>query len=526
MGIQERGTKVTSFRKTPTAAGLIVLLCGCFNPSTYTPIVSRVDSASGGGVQTGATVALVSGMFFAPGVIVYWNGTPVPTTYQTSSSLQIGLGPDQNRLAVTAEVTAVNEGGMLSDPCRVTVIDAPLTATGIDPAQATPGSGPLAVTVTGTGFTPASQVLWNGSGLVTTFNSSTSLTGAVPATLLANAGEAIVQVAPFLPCPVVTFCMRSQPLSFHLGTSTKTRVGVDAQDVVWDATHALLFVATESSTGAATVTALDPATGTFGVSKTLSNGPPPVRLTISAHDVFLYVVRPDANAPATRLSLPGLTDGIQVPANGSVGLMAAAPDAPETAAFHAFGSGVAVFDGTARRGQPFNQFLSSLAWGPNASTLYGVDYITGNLLSFPVDSMGVTAPTVLSGGGFYFGKMKYDRAAHLLYDDAGHVFDELGAAQAGFTIPDPCIGTMDGPGGRMFFVCSEFPAGATLRSYDLATRQLLSLVSLELPSPNQSSGVRYVPIALVRFGVNGLAAATFNPDIGNSIYLYSGAFVH
>ena len=516
---------MTSFRKTPPAVALVVLLCGCFNRSTYTPIVRDVSSGySGGLLQTGTTAAMVTGRFFAPGMTVYWNGTPVATTYQTSSSLQIALGSDQTGLAGTAQVTATNDGGLLSEPFQVTVVDAPLTATGIDPSEAATGSGPLTVTVTGTGFKPGSRVLWNGSGLVTTFNSSTSLTAAVPASLLVNAGGAIVQVAPFLPCSLPT-CSPSRAVAFHIGTSTNIRVLVAAQDMVWDATHALLFVAA----GSGTVTALDPATAAFGARTTLSTSYP-VQLAISAHDVYLYAVQPNGLVPATRLSLPGLTNATLAPANSSVGAIAAAPDLPETAAFTGYGyRPVGVFDGTALRGQLLNYSLSFVAWGPGASTIYGIDYFSGSLLSFPVDSSGVGSPTVLTSSGFHFGKMKYDRAAHLLYDDAGHVFDELGAAQAGFTIPAAaaCVAAMDGAGGRMFFACSEPDIGVTLRSYDLATRQPRSIVLVEGPTLGSFSLTVSQPVALVRFGGNGLAVATFSSFIArSSIYLYSGAFVH
>lgn len=66
----------------------------------------------------------------------------------------------------------------------------------ISPASAPAGSGPITLSLTGSGFIAASEVRWNGSPLAgVTLNSSTSLSVSVPASLLANPGTASVTVS-------------------------------------------------------------------------------------------------------------------------------------------------------------------------------------------------------------------------------------------------------------------------------------------------------------------------------------------
>lgn len=68
-----------------------------------------------------------------------------------------------------------------------------MTPTG--PASITAGTPGFNLIVIGGNFTPASTVLWNGSGRVTIFNSTTSLTAEILSTDIANAGVARVEVS-------------------------------------------------------------------------------------------------------------------------------------------------------------------------------------------------------------------------------------------------------------------------------------------------------------------------------------------
>jgi WD40-like Beta Propeller Repeat len=64
----------------------------------------------------------------------------------------------------------------------------------LSPASIQAGQPTFTLTVNGGNFTPASQVTWNGSALVTFFGNTATLTAQVPATLIQNAGTADIIV--------------------------------------------------------------------------------------------------------------------------------------------------------------------------------------------------------------------------------------------------------------------------------------------------------------------------------------------
>src|SRR5216683_2256886 len=91
--------------------------------------------------------------------------------------------------------------------------------TAISPQQASLGAPATTLTVSGTGFRPASQVTWNGVVLQTTFVSSTSMTAIVPAPLLTIAGDGWVQISEpgcTQPCTPL-----SSVIVFNVGSSTR-----------------------------------------------------------------------------------------------------------------------------------------------------------------------------------------------------------------------------------------------------------------------------------------------------------------
>jgi Divergent InlB B-repeat domain/WD40-like Beta Propeller Repeat len=64
----------------------------------------------------------------------------------------------------------------------------------LSPTNINAGQPGFNLTVTGTSFTPASSVLWNGSARTTIFNGTTSLTAQIQSTDILNAGDAQVEV--------------------------------------------------------------------------------------------------------------------------------------------------------------------------------------------------------------------------------------------------------------------------------------------------------------------------------------------
>ncbi|MGE0301047.1 MAG: IPT/TIG domain-containing protein, partial [Pseudonocardia sp.] len=98
-------------------------------------------------------------------------------------------GPENQLQAWTTTANPIDE----TEPHWQTV--APLPAlTAISPNSATAGSAGITLTLTGTGFTNRSRVRWNGQDRSTTFVSSTHVTAAIPASDLAAAGTARVEV--------------------------------------------------------------------------------------------------------------------------------------------------------------------------------------------------------------------------------------------------------------------------------------------------------------------------------------------
>src|SRR5207237_5389881 len=65
----------------------------------------------------------------------------------------------------------------------------------LQPASSAPGGSAFTLTVTGTGFSPAAVVNWNGTARATTFINSQQLTASITGTDVAAAGTAAVTVS-------------------------------------------------------------------------------------------------------------------------------------------------------------------------------------------------------------------------------------------------------------------------------------------------------------------------------------------
>ena len=136
-------------------------------------------------------------------------------------------GPDADSQQITSSVPNQTQ------PAWQTVAPAPATAS-LSPASATAGSGDLAVIVDGSNFVRRSQVRWNGALRPTQFVSSTRLTVVVPASDLAAAGTAKVDVT-----TSAVGGGLSSPLTFTISPAaapglTLTRARLQAR---WSASH-------------------------------------------------------------------------------------------------------------------------------------------------------------------------------------------------------------------------------------------------------------------------------------------------
>ncbi len=92
----------------------------------------------------------------------------------------------------TSTITATAFG--VSGMATLTVVGPP-TISGLSTNSATQGAKPLTLSIAGANFVSGSVVLWNGAKLSTVFLSSGSLKATIPASDLAHAGTAILQVS-------------------------------------------------------------------------------------------------------------------------------------------------------------------------------------------------------------------------------------------------------------------------------------------------------------------------------------------
>lgn len=164
-----------------------------------TPTLTTVTAV--GPVTLGNPIQLaITGTNFAAGALVQWNNGTTVTGLSTSFIDSTDLNATVPANLVTAPSTvqiSVQSGGSTSAPKQFTIPS--ITITSLSTNTVTAGSAALQLSVNGGNFNATSVVQWsNGSTptpLATTMVSSTQLSALVPASLLANAGTAFVNVA-------------------------------------------------------------------------------------------------------------------------------------------------------------------------------------------------------------------------------------------------------------------------------------------------------------------------------------------
>ncbi len=145
------------------------------------------SSATEGGTSVSLTV---NGTNFVSGATINWNGTPLTTTFKTSSKLTATIPSTDIAAAGTFPVTVTNPmpGGGTSSSLTFTVNNPKPTITSLVPSSATAGAAAFTLTVTGTNYVSTSVVNWAGSPRTTTFISKTRITATINAADVATAG--------------------------------------------------------------------------------------------------------------------------------------------------------------------------------------------------------------------------------------------------------------------------------------------------------------------------------------------------
>lgn len=157
------------------------------------PTLGALSPASTSAGGASFTITL-TGQNFAINCVARWNGTPLYTTFVSSSQATATVPADLIAGPATASITLVNPSGLESNAAAFTVTTPTPSVDSLSPATAPAGSAGITLMVTGSNFLPGSKIIWNATQIATTFVSSTQLKGDVPATLLAAQGLANITI--------------------------------------------------------------------------------------------------------------------------------------------------------------------------------------------------------------------------------------------------------------------------------------------------------------------------------------------
>ena len=134
------------------------------NPVPTVSSLSPPNSTDVGGPRFTLTVF---GTGFVPQSRVRWNGQDRPTTFISSTQLQASIFAEDIQSSGEFPVTVFNPvpGGGNSTPVNFRLDNPTPVISDISPPQVEVGNAGITLTITGTGFTPESQVQWAGANL-------------------------------------------------------------------------------------------------------------------------------------------------------------------------------------------------------------------------------------------------------------------------------------------------------------------------------------------------------------------------
>ena len=268
--------------------------------------------------------------------------------------------------------------------------------TALSPNAVQAGSAEITLTITGSGFTADSTVMWSGTPLETSYTGPSQLTAQVPAGLLTGLGWAAVSVTTPAPGGGSTI-----PLPF----SIYSVVSLTANHILFDPYTRLLYATVPPGatqpTGNTLVT-LDPATGTLG--SPIPLGSQPDKMALSDDGQVLYV-NEDGSTSVGRFNMltRTLDFSVTVPADssndGNLRDVAVLPGSENTIAVDLGEDwGLRLYDidpvqktGTARGNATGSYTGSSLQFlNPSALLSFDIDTSGATFNEFPVTSSGLT----------------------------------------------------------------------------------------------------------------------------------------
>jgi hypothetical protein len=386
----------------------------------------------------------------------------------------------------------------------------------LNPSSAVAGSAAFTLTVSGSNFDPAAQVLFNGAVRATTFVSNTQLQANINASDIAAAGTAIIAVA-----NPANSGGTSAGSTFFVGTTGGSGFAVSvlsqkSNDLIYDPLHHVIMLSVPGTAPAHgnTISALDPSTETIISSQFAGSEPDILALSDDSH--FLYAGI-DGASRVQRFTLPDFGRDINY-SLGNGGFinganfakdLQVAPGAPNTTAVVTQGGTITVFDDATPRTATASGGGGSIQWGTDATSLFSTGGFFGDLLTFSAAPGGLTRTNdfILDLSG----RIHFDRAGKLVWAENGHVADPVtGSPVATLSAVGP---TVTDSSLNVAFVLSGGFGSATLTAFDMTHFTAVGSITIA----NVNGGVK----RLIRWGQNGLA---FNTNDGH-IFLVGGNFV-
>ncbi len=155
------------------------------NPTSVVINALQPVSAIVGGNTVNLTVR---GSGFISTSAVRFNGAALPTTFRSSGELSASIPSSALTQPGRVDVTVSSGNDVVSLPSSFEIRNPQPQVTNLSPRSVASGSGAIAVTIDGNGFSPSSAVLAGNAPLATTFLSAQRLRVTLPSSLLTRAG--------------------------------------------------------------------------------------------------------------------------------------------------------------------------------------------------------------------------------------------------------------------------------------------------------------------------------------------------
>jgi hypothetical protein len=141
---------------------------------------------------SGSFTLTATGAGFSSGASITLNDAGLPTSFDSGTQLHATVAASAVATAGTIPVGVTNPDKSTTNTLLLTVTPVPQgpapTLVSIDPNTSPAGIvAPLTLSATGTNFVSGSRVMWNGTGMATTFVSATRLTASIPPYYFTNA---------------------------------------------------------------------------------------------------------------------------------------------------------------------------------------------------------------------------------------------------------------------------------------------------------------------------------------------------